>query len=199
MRLRYLLETRLTIKQETEYPKNGKIRIKTETKVPEKFVLNLRIPSWSKENKLSINGEEVKNIQSGSYLTLDRQWKNDDIIELNLDMSPHYWVGEKELDGKTSIYHGPIVLTYDRYFNKIDPNDIPMLDARDLSIEMVAWSGWIQPLLLAKVKAKDGQDVYLCDFASAGVSGTPYRSWLEVEGVSAMPFSKENPKRICRV
>lgn len=187
------------IKQDTEYPKDCKIKINVETKVPEKFVLNLRIPSWSENNNLSINAEKVYNIKSGSYLALNREWKKGDIIELSFDMSTHCWVGEKELEGKASIYHGPIVLTYDRYYNKIDPENIPILDARNISLEMVASSAWIQPFMLFKAKAKDGQDVYLCDFASAGVSGTPYRSWLKVEGVSPVPFSKGNPKRICRV
>ncbi|HGJ63951.1 TPA: hypothetical protein ENS27_01020, partial [bacterium] len=189
----------VAIKQDTEYPKNGKIKINIETKVPEKFVLSLRIPSWSKDSSLSINGEKTDNIESGSYLRLNRIWKNDDIIELNLDMSTHYWVGEKELEGKSSIYHGPIVLTYDRYYNKIDPDNIPIIDANNLSLEMVTWKGWLQPFMLFKARAKDGQYLYLCDFASAGVSGTPYRSWLKVEGVSPVSFSRENPKRICRI
>jgi DUF1680 family protein len=188
----------LTIKQDTVYPKDGKVKINVDTKVPEKFTLHLRIPGWSKENHLYINGEKVEDIASGSYLALNREWKKGDVLELNLDLSPHYWVGEKELEGKASIYHGPIVLTYDRYFNNVDPDNIPILDAKNMSIEMVAWSGWIQPFMLFKVKANDGQDIYLCDFASAGVSGTPYRSWLKVEGVSPVPFSKENPKRIYR-
>ena len=37
------------------------------------------------------------------------------------------------------------------------------------------------------------------DFASAGVGGSPYRSWLEVNGVSRTDFSESNPIRSSRV
>ena len=188
----------VTIIQETEYPKNGKIKITIGLNTPEKFVLNLRIPGWSKESKLYLNGEIVKDVSAGKYTSLDREWKDGDVLKLQLDLSPHFWVGERELEGKTSIYHGPILLTYDRYFNTMDPDNIPTLDANNISVEPVPWSGWIQPFMLFKVKAKNGQDVYLCDFASAGVSGTPYRSWLSVEGASPTPFSQQNPMRISR-
>jgi hypothetical protein len=188
----------VTIIQETEYPKNDKIKITIGLNAPEKFVLNLRIPGWSKESRLYLNGEIVKNVSDGKYTSLDREWKDGDVLKLQLDLSPHFWVGERELEGKTSIYRGPILLTYDRYFNTMDPDNIPTLDANNISVEPVPWSGWIQPFMLFKVKAKNGQDVYLCDFASAGVSGTPYRSWLSVEGVSPTPFSQQNPMRISR-
>ena len=188
----------VTIMQETEYPKNGKIKITIGLNAPEKFVLNLRIPGWSKESRLYLNGEIVKDVSDGKYTSLDREWKDGDVLKLQLDLSPHFWVGERELEGKTSIYRGPILLTYDRYFNTMDPDNIPTLDANNISVEPVPWSGWIQPFMLFKVKAKNGQDVYLCDFASAGVSGTPYRSWLTVEGVSPTPFSQQNPMRISR-
>jgi hypothetical protein len=188
----------VTIIQETEYPKNGKIKITIGLNTPEKFVLRLRTPGWSKESKLSLNDETVKDVSNGKYTSLDREWKDGDVLKLQLDLSPHFWVGERELEGKTSIYSGPILLTYDRYFNMMDQDNIPILDANNISVEPVPWSGWIQPFMLFKVKAKNGQDVYLCDFASAGVSGTPYRSWLSVEGASPTPFSQQNPMRISR-
>jgi DUF1680 family protein len=197
----------LTITQETEYPLNGKVKMIVGLGKPENFTLYLRIPSWSKTNRLSVNGKSSGPLSPGSYFSLKREWKNGDVLELTLDLSPHFWVGEKELEGKTSIYQGPILLAYDRYFNRMDPDDIPALDSRRLSGEMISldrldrqnrWIRPIQPWLLLKFQAKDRKDLFLCDFASAGASGTPYRSWLSVEGGSPVPFSRENPKRIWR-
>jgi uncharacterized protein len=188
--------TPLTITQETKYPINGKVKIVIGLDNPERFKLLLRIPGWSKENHLSVNGKDVGNVPSGAYFPLDIEWKKGDVLELTMDLSLHFWVGEIELAGKTSIYHGPILLTYDRYFNKMDPDNIPTLDASNLSGELVSWDGWIKPFMLIKFRAKDGRELFLCDFASAGASGTPYRSWLPIEGVSSVPFSRQNPKRI---
>jgi hypothetical protein len=44
-------------------------------------------------------------------------------------------------------------------------------------------------------EAMDGRVVRLCDFASAGMGGSPYRSWLEVRNVRETPFSPANPLR----
>ncbi len=186
----------LNIAQETEYPINGKVKIIIGLESSEKFALRLRIPGWSKQTHLSINNTEINNVSPGTYAIIDREWKNGDVIELILDLSLHFWVGERELAGKASIYHGPILLTYDRYFNDMDPDDIPTLEAKNLSGEIVAWDGWIKPFMLIKFNAKDGRKLFLWDFASAGISGTPYRSWLIVEGLSPVPFSRKNPKRI---
>jgi len=188
--------TPLTITQETEYPISGSVKITVGLDEPENFTLYVRIPGWSQDNQLSVNGESVGSLSPGSYLPLTKEWKQGDVLELTMDMSPHFWVGERELKGKTTIYQGPIVLTYDQYFNSIDPDDIPTLDATSLSGELISWDGWLQPWILVKFQGKDGRELFLCDFASAGASGTPYRSWLSVEGVSPVPFSPSNPKRI---
>ena len=116
-------------------------------------------------------------------------------IEMNLDFRLHYWVGERESAGKASIYRGPLLLAYDRRFNVMDPNDVPSLDARNMVGRNRSWTGRRQPLVLLEFAAEDGRVLQLCDFASAGDGGSPYRTWLDVHGVAASPFSRTNPLR----
>jgi hypothetical protein len=52
------------------------------------------------------------------------------------------------------------------------------------------WEATLPPWLLVKVPTGDGRSVALCDFANAGVTGRPYRSWLPVVG--------GKPRRFCR-
>lgn len=66
------------------------------------------------------------------------------------------------------------------------------------TIKTIAPTDWIPPWLLLEFTAADGRALRLCDFASAGVGGSPYRSWLEVKGVNDTPFSKVNPLRTGR-
>jgi hypothetical protein len=79
--------------------------------------------------------------------------------------------------------------------NDLDPDNLPTLAARSLTGRSVANGDWIAPLLLLEFSATDGRRLRLCDFASAGAGGSPYRSWLKVEGVEATEFSKSNPLR----
>jgi hypothetical protein len=189
----------VTIEQITDYPMSGKIRMRISLKRAIPFSLKLRIPHWSAKTKISINDEHLDDPEPGRYLKLDRRWRTDDLIELSLDMSPHYWVGERECEGRCSVYRGPILLTYDPRFNEIDPDDLPELDARILNPQKVEVDTWLRPWMLFEVRAVDGRSVRLCDFASAGAAGEPYLSWLKVRNVRRTRFSRRNPLRSGRV
>ena len=158
------------------------------------FALRLRIPHWSARTSAKVNGEPVAGIVPGRYLALSRAWKPGDMIELELDMTPRFWAGERECAGLTSIYRGPILMTYDRRFNAIDAADLPTLDATNLSggppAERV---GPMPPMLLIEYPAAGGRSVRLCDFASAGADGSAYQSWLKVEHIPASPFRRTEP------
>jgi hypothetical protein len=77
---------------------------------------------------------------------------------------------------------------------------VPDLDAERLDLTPVTWEGWQPPLLLVETADANGAPVRLCDFASAGQTGTLYRSWLPVRHApDRPPFTRENPLRSRRV
>jgi DUF1680 family protein len=185
----------LTFSQETDYPAGNRIRLRLLPRKPAKFALKLRIPHWSRNTLVKLLGRSVNGVEPGTYLVLDRTWKRGDTVEIEFDYSLHFWRGERECAGKVSIYHGPLLLTYDRRFNEMDPDQIPRLDAATLNGKKITAEGWLTPMLLLEFRAMDGRPVRLCDFGSAGAGGSPYRSWLEVEGVANTSFSPTNPLR----
>jgi uncharacterized protein len=179
----------------TDYPHSGHVEIALRSAQPTKFALSLRIPYWSAKTEVKVNGERIKDVKCGQYLVIDRTWKAGDKIELDFDLSLHLWVGERECIGKVSVYRGPMLLTYDRRFNSFDPADLPRLDAREMVGKFSSWEGRHPPYLLIDFTAKDGQVVRLCDFASAGNGGSPYLTWLKIDGAMASDFSRKNPLR----
>jgi hypothetical protein len=114
-------------------------------------------------------------------------------------MSLHFWAGERECAGVTSVYRGPVLLTYDRRLNDMDPDDIPTLDASNMDGRVCAPEGRRQPAALMEFTAADGRALRLCDFGSAGEGGSPYRSWLAVDGVASVEFARDSPLRTTRV
>jgi DUF1680 family protein len=209
----------VTLTQKTGYPFDGRIAITVKPSDSTRFVLKLRIPHWSATTEARINGKSVSGVRAGSYLELDRRWKTGDRIDLTFDMTLHLWRGEQECEGLASIYRGPVLLAYDHRYNltnaeperlqvrnieKWDPAtcmlDVPALDAARLNTQPATWPDWLPPLLLLELKAGDGRSVHLCDFASAGEAGTPYRSWLPVSDCpDVREFSRERPLRSRRV
>lgn len=189
----------LTLRQETDYPRENRVVLKLVPGKPEKFAVKLRIPHWSRITRVKVNGQPVNGVTSGSYLRLSRRWKRGDVVDIEFDLSLHFWAGERECANKASIYRGPILLTYDRRFNEMDPDQIPPLDAAALDGKMAAHTDWLPPMLLLEFTATDGRRVRLCDFGSAGAGGSPYRSWLDVKGVTKAEFSQGSPLRSGRV
>jgi len=117
------------------------------------------------------------------------------LVDIGLDMSLHYWKGEKECRNKVSVFRGPTLLTYDRRLNDMDPADLPTLDAKGLKGRLLVNDKHLPTNVLLEFKGEDGRKVRLCDFGSAGEGGTPYASWLKVDNVEKTPFSRDNPLR----
>lgn len=190
--------TTVKFAQQTEYPKQGTIRLTVTPSEEVPFTLKLRIPHWSARTMVKVNGKEVPEVKAGSYLSMNRTWKAGDVVEIDLDMSLHYWVGEKECKDKVSIYRGPILLTYDRRFNAVDPEQVPVLHAVGMVGKVVEFKGQLKPELLVEFIMPNGPPLYLCDFGSAGNGGSPYVSWLKVKGVEPVPFNRTNPLRLAK-
>jgi uncharacterized protein len=177
--------------QTTRYPAAGEVELRLGLAKPEAFALYLRVPAWSATTAAKVNGKPVA-ATAGSYLRLQREWKDGDTVSLAFDMSPHYWMGERELEGKASIYYGPLLLAFDPTHNTMDPDGVPELDARRLTLAPVKADGMYPPLVLLTARALDGRDVRLCDFAAAGVYGNAYRTWLPVRNLAPRPFDRRH-------
>ncbi len=105
-------DRKITIKQETDFPYKETTELKLKLERKSKFKIMLRHPSWVPANKMkvAVNGKVLKfKSASSSYVTLDRQWNDGDVISISLPM--HTGI-EKLPDGSAwgSFVHGPIVL-----------------------------------------------------------------------------------------
>lgn len=183
----------LKLTQETDYPVQGKVAIQLGLEKSTHFTLHLRVPAWSQQTQVSVNGTLVESVVAGSYLALTRTWQEGDRVDVELDMDLHFWFGEQESAGKASLYRGPLLLAYDQRYNSMDPAEIPILDVRDLEYELMGWDKPLPPWLLLRFKSADGSLLTLCDFANAGMTGTEYRSWLPVAESFPRPSLQTSP------
>ena len=168
----------LTLTQHTDYPRSSHIEIIVGIREPTRLTLRLRIPAWSQHTMARLQGAMVST-QPGSYLTLEREWRNGDAIALDLDMSLRPWFGERECEGKVCLYRGPLLLAYDRRFNEIDPHELKAPNLSAAQPVVTYWQGsWPPPWVLLRVSTVGGRPITLCDFATAGACGTPYVTWL---------------------
>ncbi len=182
----------VTLTQTTHYPMDGRVFIMVTPERASEFTLKLRIPRWSRHTIVKLNGQNVQGAQPGRYWSLRRRWKRGDKVELSLDMGLHFWIGEQECRGKVSVYRGPLLLTYDRRFNAMDPDALPAIEVPGMKGRKIAWHGRLAPLLLMEFQAADGRKLRLCDFGSAGQGGSPYHSWLPLSDKARSPMEQES-------
>lgn len=103
-------EKGMKIRQETEFPENGKVSLKIQAEKPIKWTLNLRYPKWSKNVEVKVNDKKIKvNQQPSSYIQINRIWKNGDRVEINYPMFLQIAEANDNPD-VLAVTYGPLVL-----------------------------------------------------------------------------------------
>jgi DUF1680 family protein len=154
--------TWLTLTQQTAYPADGAITISIDARAPSAFTLSLRIPGWSTQTQVRVNGSAVP-CNAGSYCDITRVWLPQDSVELELDMGVRTVAGTQSASGRVALYHGPILLSYDGRLNAVDPVSMPRV-----RVEVPAVSSAPGTEIAVAFLDDRGGSVLLCDYASAG-------------------------------
>jgi DUF1680 family protein len=103
-------EKGLRVKQETRFPQEQGTTLTVSGKSPTRLAIRLRVPYWAEGGSVKINGAKLDVFSSpSSYLTLDREWKNGDKIELSLPMKLHIDAMPDDASVQAVMY-GPLVL-----------------------------------------------------------------------------------------
>ena len=123
--------TEVTLKQTTEYPYEGAIRIETDLAEPTEFSVKLRIPTWALGEQfvpgklyqyadqsaaawtLKVNGEVVVGSVVKGFVEIDRTWSAGDFIELDLPMDVRFSLCDDKVvanHGRVSVTRGPLVM-----------------------------------------------------------------------------------------
>ena len=133
---------------------------------PETFTLRLRIPAWSHEPTVTLNGE-TQAVEVG-YIDLTRAWKNGDTVTLDL----HPEVEMQTLNGKVAFTFGALALARDEQKEEGDIESFvtPVLhNGRLIVNQLNAEDGETVRFTL---KTEEG-DLLLTDYASCG------KHWME--------------------
>jgi DUF1680 family protein len=181
--------TGLRIVQQTDYPATDAIRITVSPEKPSHFALKLRIPHWSTQSTLEVNGEAVA-VEAGRYAVIGREWRAGDRVDLRLDLRGRA-VPAPSGAPALAVMRGPLVLALDDRL--APPQDIAVRLVTDDDGHVV-----LRPLVPVppgvrmafevpfKVQPKHYFDHYettlvMCDYASAGNGWSGenlFRVWL---------------------
>jgi len=102
---------RIAIAQIKNYPREDSVRFVVNPENTGEYTLKFRIPFWSEETRLTVNGEALPT-KAGSYAAIKRVWTKGDIVDIAFQMLPRCWAGEAEYAGRASLYRGPVLLAH---------------------------------------------------------------------------------------
>ncbi|MBI4623747.1 MAG: glycoside hydrolase family 127 protein, partial [Verrucomicrobia bacterium] len=100
----------LTIRQETDYPNSGRVRLRLDPARAVKFPLQLRIPAWAHGATVAVNGQRIGSaVKAGTFLELIREWQPGDEVALELPMAWRLVKGRQRQAGRVAVMRGPQV------------------------------------------------------------------------------------------
>lgn len=166
----------------SRYPADNKVRIKVITDSKLEFTIKFRVPAWSKNTFIGLNGEAVS--ISAGYTALTRKWESGDIISLEFDErifairppcdSPYR-------DSYIALRRGCMVLAADARTG-IDV-DSPISVDIDIDGCVTAKESPECPvtdcLVSLQIPQSNGKNLTLVDYSSAG------KTWSEESGYAA--------------
>ena len=119
-------DKKVVLEQETSYPWKGDIRLKV-LQGNQPFGMNVRIPGWVRGSVLPsdlyayadhqqpayrVMVKEVEGELHNGYLTIDRKWKKNDVVEIHFDMLPRLVKANEKVAadrGRVAVERGPVV------------------------------------------------------------------------------------------
>lgn len=111
----------IQVSMKTEFPYGPAVNLRFDWNTPQvtsiATTIRLRIPSWLNSSlRVFINQEAVVEGKPGTYLSIDRQWRQGDFISFNLSqpLTLFQYTGVDEIPGfvgrRYAVVHGPLVL-----------------------------------------------------------------------------------------
>jgi hypothetical protein len=100
------------VKQETDYPNSGNVKVEVSPSVSAEFAVSFRIPQWYVSPSMSLNGKPADaQVRPGAFTALRREWKEGDRIALNFPMELRLVKGRKAQSGRVAVMRGPRLFT----------------------------------------------------------------------------------------
>ena len=173
----------VVIKQETDYPLDGKIKLSISASTPTSFKLRIRIPAWSGKSGYEVferewsENEVVIDYPMELRTQLPKTW-NEDLIYVPGPCTVQH--NDKD-DSYIALFRGPITLAVDSRSGKASDSVFDFEPTGEICDDREIVDG-VPCLLKMRFTDKDGEEFYLVDYSSAGKDWeTEIAAWLRTE------------------
>jgi DUF1680 family protein len=110
------------IKEESDYPWSGVVKVTIDPDIKAEFSVKLRIPGWAKNATASVNGTPVDLSRArNGYLDVRRSWSKGDVVMLDLPMRAERVYAHPLVRtdvGRVALRRGPLVYCLEEIDNR---------------------------------------------------------------------------------
>jgi len=102
----------LKVRQKTNYPWDGSVEIAVTPSEPAEFTFFMRIPGWTDNAQVTVNGKPVSGATPGQYLPIRRHWSGGDTVRVQFNMQPQLLESNAQVienNGRVAVQRGPLV------------------------------------------------------------------------------------------
>lgn len=151
------------IRQETAYPVEGTVRLTLEPERAVEFTLSLRLPGWSPNVTIRVNGEPLDpaGVEEKGYAKLRRLWQAGDQIELEFAMPVQRLYANAKVgvdQGRVALQRGPLVYCLEGIDNGEDLNALVLQPQSGFRCEAVDGIGGLPALVTTGWREKSESD-----------------------------------------
>jgi hypothetical protein len=118
----------LTMTQETRYPDADTTTLSVRTDAPKVFSLRFRVPSWTRNISVRLNGTDVPvDARPGTWATVRRTWSSGDKVEIRIPLTLRMEPVDEQHPNRVAVIRGPAVFVLEGAYH--DPAfALPMRD-----------------------------------------------------------------------
>ncbi len=206
---------KVTITQQTDFPRAGRSLLTLGLERPATFALHVRAPEWGEHMDVKVIGPQGFTVttERGWASVAPRRWKNGDRVTLDVNLHAHLVNGAGGNAGRAALIFGPLVLAYDTERNPGLPAPGALSLTRDTDVDLEQRNEPIKAsseaaTLVFTGQVRAGRDAAaktmraaFVPFAEAGANGGRYQVWLRAPGTeppanaSLLAFGNETRSR----
>ena len=111
------------VRQETDYPWSGRVKLQVRPAGPGEFTLHVRLPEWANNTSISLNGSGISPPVSQGYAHLRRTWNPGDTVELSIPFRIERIEANPRVlqaRGMVALRRGPLIYCLEQPDNQAD-------------------------------------------------------------------------------
>jgi DUF1680 family protein len=176
----------VTLRQETNYPWEGRVSLQVTPEQPATFGLRLRIPGWCHSANVRVNDEAVDlaGVSEQGYARIERLWQPGDVVTLDLDMPVEQVSAHPDVQasqGCVALQRGPLIYCLEQC-----DHDEPL--SRLVLPSTAGLTSQLEPNLLGGIVVLRGTGAALMDTDWEDTLYRPHPPATQPASIMAIPY-----------